>query len=147
MSTGQPQKPSAVKTTLDQFKDLVEIRLAESERLLADGMFDGAYYLAGYVVEFALKVVILRNLASSGTHPAKPETDRYYGHDLGHLQVLANLKDAEEEEDDQSVEVAWQVVKRWTEQSRYETGRTENDARNLVDAVKVVLPSIRRNWP
>ena len=50
--------------TRQELKDLAELRLQEAEALFAAGLFDGAAYLAGYVVEFALKARICRVLDS-----------------------------------------------------------------------------------
>ena len=46
--------------TQDQstFRQLAEQRLAEAELLLANGFWSGAYYLAGYALECALKAKI-----------------------------------------------------------------------------------------
>lgn len=42
------------------FQDLAQIRLAEAAALLQAERFDGAYYLAGYAVECALKACIAK---------------------------------------------------------------------------------------
>ncbi len=43
-----------------EFQGLAEIRIREAEILLAAGAWDGAYYLAGYAVECALKACIAK---------------------------------------------------------------------------------------
>lgn len=42
------------------FQDLAMVRVREAEMLLAAGLFDGAYYLAGLAVECALKACIAK---------------------------------------------------------------------------------------
>jgi hypothetical protein len=42
------------------FQQLAELRLREAEALLAAGLPDGAYHLAGYSVECALKACIAK---------------------------------------------------------------------------------------
>lgn len=42
------------------FQDLATVRIREAESLLAAGLFDGAYYLAGLAVECALKACIAK---------------------------------------------------------------------------------------
>jgi HEPN domain-containing protein len=39
----------------DDFQQLADVRIAEAAVLLAQGNYDGAYYLAGYAVECGLK--------------------------------------------------------------------------------------------
>ncbi len=155
MSTGQSKSqsvgktPSVVQTSQEDFKQLSAMRLAEAEVLFDAGRHYGCYYLAGYAVEFALKVVIIGNLAASGTYPTKQNADRYYGHDLNQLLELAKLTQAMEQ--DKVVEKSWAIAKDWSEQKRYERNWTEHEARqaatDLLKAVKdTVLPWIRRYW-
>ena len=42
------------------FQELSRVRLKEATALLRLGLFDGAYYLAGYSVECALKACIAK---------------------------------------------------------------------------------------
>lgn len=43
-----------------ELQELSRIRLTEAKGLLALGLWDGAYYLAGYAVECALKAYIAK---------------------------------------------------------------------------------------
>jgi HEPN domain-containing protein len=43
------------------FQEIAELRLKESKALLATGFAEGAYYLAGYAVECALKSCIAKS--------------------------------------------------------------------------------------
>ena len=44
---------------------MADQRLVEAKALLDQGMWDGAYYLAGYAVELALKACIIKMLQGS----------------------------------------------------------------------------------
>ncbi len=46
--------------TRNELKELAKLRLAEAEKLCDAGYYDGAAYLCGYAVEFALKARICR---------------------------------------------------------------------------------------
>src|SRR5262249_32127022 len=54
------------------FQQLADVRIDEAAVLLAQGKFDGAYYLAGYAVECGLKACIAR-LTSQDDYPPKPK--------------------------------------------------------------------------
>jgi hypothetical protein len=61
------------------------------------------------------------------------------------LRKLAGLDD--EMDKDPAVSPHWDIVKDWNEQSRYEVGRREPEARDLCDAIeKGVLPWIKARW-
>jgi len=47
------------------FQKLAEARLAEATLLLASGLPSGAYYLAGYAIECALKAIIAAQFRAS----------------------------------------------------------------------------------
>ena len=48
---------------------------------------------------------------------------------------------------DAAVRDQWEIVKDWSEQSRYEIGKTEKDATDLYDGIeKGVLPWIKARW-
>ena len=48
---------------------------------------------------------------------------------------------------DATVSTQWNIVKDWSEQSRYEIGKTERDAKDLYDAIENgVLPWIKARW-
>lgn len=51
---------SRLVRTKAEFQELAELRLEEARVLLDQGKWDGAYYLAGYAVELALKARIIK---------------------------------------------------------------------------------------
>lgn len=67
---------------------LARTRLAEANALLAAGFPDGAYYLAGYAVECALKACITRG-TQRYDFPDKKSVDASYTHNLKDLIKVA----------------------------------------------------------
>jgi len=59
--------------TRNDFKELAEVRIDEANALLSAGKYDGAYYLAGYAVECALKACIAK-LTNEYDFPPKPKS-------------------------------------------------------------------------
>ena len=95
MFSGYPQKnlSSLVNQekkmpTRAEFKQLAKLRLKEAETLFTAGLYDGAAYLCGYVVEFALKARICKLLGLD----EYPETGKlktaYAVHDFNQLLIL-----------------------------------------------------------
>lgn len=113
-----------------------ELRLKESKALLDAGFPEGAYYLAGYAVECALKACIAKRTKAEEF----PERDahKYYKHDLQELLAHALLKkdlDAAMQVDPLLKE-SWEILQSWSEESRYERGKTLQNAQDLITAVE-----------
>ncbi|HYP09337.1 MAG TPA: hypothetical protein VER03_24140 [Bryobacteraceae bacterium] len=51
--------------TRQDLQELAEMRLADAEALLVAGRYSGAYYLAGYAVECAIKAHVSRSSSAS----------------------------------------------------------------------------------
>jgi hypothetical protein len=135
-----------VVTSRPDFERLMILRMEEA-KLLIDHKndWDGAYYLAGYAVEFALKICIISQLMKSNGFPDKKLAENFYKHDLTVLRRAAGLED--EMNKDAVVSLHWDVVKDWTEQSRYRLGTMEQKARDFYDAIENgVLPWIKARW-
>ena len=75
-----------------ELQEISEIRLRESKALLSAGFAEGAYYLAGYAVECALKACIAKRTREHD-FPEKKQVNDSHTHDLGKLLNLAELKD------------------------------------------------------
>ena len=134
-----------VVTSQADFATLTDLRMAEAKALFGQGLWDAAYYLSGYAVEFALKVRIIRELMTSNAFPDKRAVDDFHKHNLTVLRSAAGLED--EMKDDPAVSLHWFIVKDWSEQTRYQTGRTEQAARDLINAIENgVLPWIKARW-
>jgi HEPN domain-containing protein len=132
------------------FQRLSNLRLQESKALLAAGLSEGAYYLAGYAVECALKACIARrtkehDFPEKGSH-------KYYCHDLEDLFGLADLKRELDRAlaTNPGMNANWIIVRDWSEESRYESGRTTQDAQDLLTAIEDqaggILPWLQQRW-
>lgn len=134
-----------VVTSRFDFEKLLDLRLKEAKLLLDQKDWDGAYYIAGYAIEFALKIRIIAQLMKSNSFPDKKLAENFYKHELTQLRKLAGLDD--EMDKDGAVSPLWDIVKDWSEQTRYAIGKTEKDAKDLYDAIeKGVLPWIKARW-
>ena len=134
-----------VVTSRNDFEELIKLRMVEAKLLLDKQDWDGAYYLAGYAVEFALKVRIIAQLMKSNCFPDKKLSEHFYTHNLTLLRKAAGLVD--EMETDDTVSLQWDIAKDWSEQSRYEIGTTEQAAKDLYEAIENgVMPWIKVRW-
>jgi hypothetical protein len=71
---------------------LSRVRLSEARALLKAGLPDGAYYLAGYAVECALKACIAKE-TQRYEFPEKKRVNASYTHNLEELVRVAELQD------------------------------------------------------
>ena len=114
-------------------------------------MFRGAYYLAGYAVECALKACIAKRTLAHD-FPPKPQVVRdYYQHDIRSLAKMAGL----ELELNKRLSVVqfksnWDFVCNWSEEKRYETRISPKASRDLYRAVTNsrdgVLVWLKKYW-
>ncbi len=137
------------RTDLQQLADL---RIKEARILLDGDSYSGAYYLAGYAIECALKACIAKQ-TKEHDFPDKPEEVRkIYTHNLEQLLNLAKLKD--KLEDDMKLNKAlgayWAYIVDWGEEKQYELGVTEKEARDLYEAIadptNGVLQWLKKWW-
>ena len=130
---------------------LARLRIAEARVLLANGRFAGAYYLAGYAVECALKACIAKQTARYD-FPDKDRVIRSHTHNLQQLLDVSNFKVAFQEEirRNRAFELNWGIVKDWNERARYSPSFTKAQARDLYSAVNGrkngVLGWLKRHW-
>jgi AbiV family abortive infection protein len=132
------------------FKKLSGLRLKEARILLDNKSYEGAYYLAGYAVECALKACVAKNTKRYEFPPKN--ADKLYTHDLKALVALAGLKP------DLDAEIAsvkdfennWADVKDWNEGVRYETNIGDKRAHALYTAITSepngVLSWLKKYW-
>jgi HEPN domain-containing protein len=118
------------------FQDLAKTRLDEAKLLLDHGMYAGAYYLAGYAVECALKSCVA-NLFKNEEFPSRNFSKECYIHAFGDLLKRARLDQQHEAELKASTEFKayWGITKDWNEESRYRESRLEREARELFEAI------------
>jgi HEPN domain-containing protein len=136
------------RTDLQQ---LAELRLEDARILLQYGRYAAAYYLCGYAVECGLKACIARQIREHEFPPSATFSRDVYTHKLADLVKYAGLSVEHSAQLDASAQfkVNWDVVQKWTEQSRYEHW-TQQEARELLDAANQapdgVMQWIRQHW-
>ncbi len=118
-----------------ELQDLARVRLKEATALLQLGLSDGAYYLAGYAAECALKACIAKGTRRY-EFPDKKKAESSYSHNLQELVRVAGLDEARLElaSKDPDFRANWNIARAWSEQSRYQRHRPEA-ARELLTAV------------
>lgn len=134
-----------------ELQQLAKVRLAEARLLLRERQFDGAYYLAGYVVECALKACIAKQVRRHD-FPDKRVVNDSYTHDLEKLVRVAGLSIHLQTESTTSPQFAiyWAIVRDWSEESRYSSGVAGVQAEDMVQAVSArqygVLRWLKKFW-
>lgn len=137
--------------TRADFQRLTELRVAETEALVKAGLWAGAYYLAGYAVEHALKACIAKRTRAE-EYPPNDTKGSHYTHNLKTLLNTAGLAaelDAECKADS-AFKRYWNVVTTWNEHARYSDVWQQSDVEGLVEAITEpshgVLRWIRERW-
>ena len=133
------------------FQQLANIRIAEAQAFLAAGFPAGAYYLAGYAVECAIKACIAKNVQQYD-FPDKDRVNQSYSHSLVQFIRAANLEvefnDANSK--NKALDDFWKVVKDWSESKRYDATITTTKATSLIAAItdpaNGVLPWLMQRW-
>jgi HEPN domain-containing protein len=137
--------------TKAEFQELSEQRLAEAKALLDLGKWDGAYYLAGYSVELALKACIIKTLLTTDEFPDKEFSKNCYTHAVEKLVGLAKLESARKVATDADPDLLanWTLARDWSEEKRYhriDKKEAEELYTAIADAVHGVLPWIKTQW-
>lgn len=114
---------------------IARARLRDAQVLLRARRFDGAYYLAGYAIELALKARICRTLKWRGFPESASEFKGLQSLRTHDLEVLLAFSGAE------GRAAEWNVVVKWNPEKRYQaTGQsTRREAANMVTSVIRVL--------
>jgi hypothetical protein len=116
------------------FQRLARVRLRESKLLLAANAPDGAYYLAGYAVECALKACIAKR-TQRHDFPEKQSVLDSHSHDFKKLLERAGLKAIHDSAMDQpQFANYWKTVAEWKPVSRYEN-HSKQMAEELINAI------------
>ena len=133
-------------------QDIARIRLKEARSLLKNGHYHGAYYLAGYAIECALKACIAKNSRKYALPPKVNTVRQIYSHELIPLFKVAGLWTTFEEgkKNNNDLQINWTTVKDWGPESRYEKSITEQDASGIYSAISNrqngILRWIRQHW-
>jgi HEPN domain-containing protein len=119
----------------NNFKEIAIIRIKEAHTLLKSNNFDGAYYLAGYAVECALKACIAKNTKRFDFPDIKTVTSSY-SHNLEQLLKVAGLWGDLLNQTKGNIQFAsnWNTVKDWNESSRYQRNNSK-EAHDLYSAI------------
>lgn len=123
-----------------ELKELAKTRLQEAKLLYDQGLYDGCCYLAGYVLEMALKARICKAL-DLADYPDTGEISRSFKtHNLIVLLRLAGLQ--------RKLDVAiaanpnllrsWSLITEWTEEFRYTPAGTRSklEAEIILSAIE-----------
>jgi HEPN domain-containing protein len=137
--------------TRNELKKLARLRLKEAETLFAARLYDGAVYLCGYAVEFALKARICR-LLGVNEYPSSGKLKSVYAvHDFNQLLLLSGLQ-SKLDQNNVALFSNWSIATPWTPERRYSPKGTYSraDALQTLDAVRDnpngVLRWIMRYW-
>ena len=119
-----------------EHENITAIRIKEAEILLMADCYQGAYYLAGYALECALKACIARQVKEFD-FPDKKLANASYTHKLVDLVITAGLKQelTEQEKQNEEFKLNWAVVIEWSEDSRYKFAITKQEALDLFAAI------------
>jgi hypothetical protein len=131
------------------FQDLAKLRADEATVLTNNRKQQGAYYLAGFAIECALKACIAKRTKRHQFPLGRDYVNEVYQHNLEGLLKVANLEKKLEEEMKRNpgFAVNWGVVKDWDVERRYDlTGLKGSDMVTAVTAPDGVLQWIKQHW-
>ena len=133
----------------NELEILSSIRIKEAYILLNADCYHGAYYLAGYSLECALKACVAKQIKQFD-FPDKKLANDSYTHDLAKLLITAGLKQEliRQESEDINFKLNWSVANKWSEESRYDHSIQRQDAKDLFEAITEnesgVLPWLKK---
>lgn len=135
----------------EEFEEIALMRIEEAKILLQNKQYSGAYYLAGYALECAIKACLSKQIAKHYI-PEKRFIMEVYTHDLQKLIKLdGDLSSAHAEriKNDNNFEINWTIVKDWSERSRYKK-YDKNQAQQLLEAITTteggILTWVQQYW-
>ena len=120
-----------------ELQQLSAERIEDAQALLAASRWPGAYYLAGYSLECALKSCVLAYIDRTGIiFEDKKYAEKCWTHDLVDLVRQAGLTVERDKAAgaDPDLGRKWQIVKDWSETSRYRMS-TQSQAEDLFAAI------------
>lgn len=132
------------------FQKLAKLRVKEAKLLLDNKFYEGAFYLAGYAVECALKACAAKKTKRYDFPPQN--AGALYTHNFETLVALTGLKpdlDAELMRS-KGFRKNWATVRSWSPFTRYETKIDDKRAHDLYVAITVdpdgVLSWLKKYW-
>lgn len=148
-----------------EFQQMAFKKIEEAKALLASNLPDGAFYIAGYALEFSLKAAVCKTLRmddfflekKAAPSPVIKETLRGFKiHDYSQLLILAGLYYELEsaKSNDRNLFRNWSIIEgmKWSEQCRYDyLIKSSNDVSNFIDAIDAktkggFLQWIQEHW-
>jgi HEPN domain-containing protein len=133
------------------FQNLTRLRLREAKLLLKHGLYAGAYHVAGFSVECALKACIAKKVARY-EFPDKQTVLQAWTHDLFDLVKTAGLKVLFDTAKQQNgvLDANWAIVAKWKPEIRYTIVIDKLEASALYSAIVArrngVMQWIRTHW-
>lgn len=129
--------------TILDLEDIATARLQDAHVLHAAARYDGAFYLAGYSLELALKSSICKTLNWQEFPATNKEFERFRSFKVHDLEVLLKLSGREAAIKVQLLD-AWLTAKNWNPELRYlPIGFASPDStRELLDAVSELMGAL-----
>jgi len=118
------------------YQRLSDVRLDDAQALLHAGRWAGAYYLLGYAVECGLKACAARQFRQEEV-PEKALVHDFYTHSMDKLLGISGVEgllQARVKADD-GFRDNWNIIRDWSESSRYDHAIEEGAARAMLAAV------------
>lgn len=135
-----------------ELQQLSDERIEDARALLAAKQWPGAYYLAGYALECALKSCVLAYIDRTGIiFEDKKYAQKCWTHDIEDLVRQADLTVERDKAASANITLGqhWLIAKDWSESSRYRMS-TQLQADKLVNALTDttdgVLPWVKTLW-
>ena len=135
-----------------ELQQLSDERIADARALLAAGQWSGAYYIAGYALECALKSCVLTYIDQTGIiFEDKKYAQNCWTHDIEDLVRHANLTIERDKAAGSNIILGhyWLIAKDWSETSRYRIS-TQLQAvqlfHSLTETSDGVLPWVKQYW-
>lgn len=126
-----------VMLNLEGFRELQKRFFDDARELERAGKYQLAYYLGGYATECAIKAVICKKIPAHA-YPPKNTSSTHYVHDIEMLLRTAKLKETLEASKEEKLQVAFQLVKEWEPNVRYEiTKKSAKVCQDFLEAVEV----------
>ncbi|MBD3373377.1 MAG: HEPN domain-containing protein [Candidatus Coatesbacteria bacterium] len=120
-----------MKLMCSDFKKMALERLRDAQTLFDACRYAGAYYLMGYVIEYALKAIIAKQTRRH-EFPNKKRVEKSWSHDIPTLIKTAGLKDKANKQ----TRTFLATVNMWNSEARYKPTVSRKETEQLFVAVK-----------
>lgn len=123
--------------------ELARARMRDAELLYHKKRYDGAAYLSGYAVEFALKARICRQLRWAN-FPSKDNEfkgkSNFKVHDFDHLLAYTGIAPKIQA----NCATEWSTMKVWSPDYRYRPigSATQQDAQGMITSAKILMKKL-----